>query len=57
VPPPFRVLPFDQKGDRVIVSGRVKGRLATITTVNDLVPHAAGRRSGSSWHPIMLNYK
>ena len=56
-PPSFRGRPFDRKGDGVIVSRRVNGGLATITTVNDLVRHAAGSRSGSSWHPIVLNYK
>jgi hypothetical protein len=38
----------------IIVSGLVKGGLSTITTVEDVVPHPADGRSGSSWHPAII---
>jgi hypothetical protein len=38
----------------VIVSGLVKDGLSTITTVEDVVPHPADGRSGSSWHPTII---
>jgi hypothetical protein len=38
----------------VSVSGLVKDGLSTIATVQDVVPHAADGRPGSSWHPTVL---
>jgi hypothetical protein len=39
----------------VIVSGLVKDRRSTITTVEDVVPHPADGRSGSSRHSTIIN--